>query len=82
MKEGRSDYTSVVLLQMLDEWIHAEQYAKCPFNSVPNPRSPHQRRSRQTHAGVLISGFCSVRIVSCALNSNMDVEETAYSHTI
>ena len=47
-----------------------------------NPLSPQQSRSLRTHAGVFISGFCTVRIVSRALHSNMDVEETAYSHPV
>ena len=47
-----------------------------------NPRTPHQRRSQQTDAGVFISAFCSVRIVSSVLHSNIDVEETAYSRPI
>ena len=47
-----------------------------------NPRSPQKGEATKTHAEVFISGFCSVRIVSSALHSNMDVDETAYSHPI
>ena len=82
MKEGRSRHTFAVLLQMLYEWIHAEQCAKSPFNSVSKSPLPSTKRSLQTHAEVFISEFCPVRIISCALNSNMDINETAYSHRI
>ena len=71
-----------ILLQMLYEWIHAKQCSKSPYNAIPKSPLPPGKQSQQTHAGVFISGFCSVRIVSSVLHSNTDVEETAYAHAI
>ena len=75
----RSDHTSADFIWM--DTCRASA-PKARLTTYLNPLSPQQSWSLRTHAGVFISGLCSVRIVSSTLHSNMDVEETAYSHPI